>query len=416
MTAALKAPLRISPLLFVVITVFIDLMGTSLLIPVLPYLVERFRGEALSFGLDIGLVIGLLTASFSVAQFVATPVLGSLSDRYGRRPVLLVCVFGTAVGYLIFGLAGSLVVLFLSRVVAGATGGVISTAQAYIADVSPPEDRTKNFGLLGAAFGLGFIFGPAIGGLLARYDLNLPVYFAAAIALLNTVLGFFTLKESLPPEQRRPLVAKDFNPFGQLGRLFATREIQGLLIGFFLFNFAFSGFTSVFALSLRDRFGWGPDLAAGVFAFIGVVAALVQGGLIRKLLPVYGEARLSVWGLGLVAVAFGLTAIVPGGILLYLSQGIMAAGVGLATPALRGLISNRTAASEQGRVLGGAAAVVSLTQILGPTAAGWSYDHLGQLTPFWVGGLLILGALVWVLIGVSSPPSPLSTSVDRGLE
>jgi MFS family permease len=190
-----------------------------------------------------------------------------------------------------------------------------------------------------------------------------------------------------------------------LGKLFANRALQGLLVGFFLFNFAFAGFTSIFALSLRDRYGWGPDHAAGVFAFIGVVSAVVQGGLIRRLLPAFGEARLSLWGLAIVGLAFVLTAVVPGGVPLYLSQGVLAVGVGLATPALRGLLSHRTSASEQGRVLGGATAVVSLTQILGPTAAGWSYDHLGRLTPFWAGALVMIAALAWVLAGLKPQKS-----------
>jgi multidrug resistance protein len=387
----------LSPFVFVFLTIFIDFMGASLLVPVLPFLVDRFRSEALAVGLDLGATIGLLTASFSIAQFLATPVLGSLSDRYGRRPVLLICIFGTAVGYFIFGWATSLWVLFFSRVIDGVTGGVISTAQAYVADVSPPEERTKNFALVGVAFGLGFILGPALGGLLARVDLLLPVFFAGSIALANTVFGFFTLKESLPVERRRALDPTDFNPFRQLGVLFANPKLQGLLTGFFLFNFAFAGFTSIFALSIRDRFGWGPDLAAGLFAFIGLVSTFVQGFLIRKLLPVFGEKRLAAGGLAVIALAFVGITLAPRGEWLYLTQAMVAFGVGVSAPSLRGLLSVRVSSAEQGRILGGSQALVSISQIFGPAAAGWSYDHLGRLTPFWAGAFLLVVAVGWVI-------------------
>ncbi|WP_041243893.1 tetracycline resistance MFS efflux pump [Gloeobacter kilaueensis] len=382
-----------SPLLFVLLTVFIDLMGGSLLVPVLPYLVERFRSDALT--------IGLLTSSFSIAQFLATPVLGTLSDRFGRRPVLLICVFGTSVGYFLFALANQLWVLFLARTIAGATGGVVSTAQAYIADTTPPEKRTGAFGLIGAAFGLGFILGPAIGGALVHFDLNAPVYFAGALALFNLLLGSFTLKESLPPEKRQRRSGLDaLNPFKQLSRLVGDGKIRGLLVGFFLFNFAFAGFTSIFALSIKDRFGWGPAQVVWVFAFIGVVSTFVQGWLIRQLVPRFGEPRLALSGLGCICFAFALIALIPAGSWLYLTQGVLALGVGLATPSLRGLLSNTATASDQGRVLGGAQSLVSLGQVLGPLAASSSYDYLGQLVPFWGGAVTLLLALGFVFLNL----------------
>ncbi len=389
-----------SPLLFVLLTVFIDLVGGSLLVPVLPYLVERFRSDALT--------IGLLSSVFSVAQFLATPVLGSLSDRFGRRPVLIACVFGTAIGYFLFGLADSLWVMFVARVIAGATGGVVATAQAYIADVTPPQQRTQAFGLIGAAFGLGFILGPALGGALVTIDLNAPVYCAGCLALTNTVLGYFTLGESLPPERRRAVGWRELNPLGQLARLALDTKIRGLLAGFFIFNAVFAGFTSIFALSIRDRFGWGPELVVWLFAFIGVVATVVQGGLIRKLVPRFGEARLALWGLALVALAFVLVAVSPSGGWLYLTQAVLALGVGLATPSLRGLISNSVADDEQGRVLGGSQSLVSLSQVLGPLVASVCYDYLGRLTPFWGGALVMLAAVGFVYANLrrqqSAPP------------
>ncbi len=370
-----------SPLIFIFITVFIDLMGGSLLVPVLPYLVERFRSDAVT--------IGLLTSVFFVAQFLATPVIGILSDRYGRRPVLLWCVLGTGFSYFVFGWAGALWLLFLSRVIAGATGGVIVTAQAYIADISPPEKRTQNFGLIGAAFGLGFTLGPAIGGALVPFGLNAPVFFAGGLALANAAFGYFTLSESLPPERRRSFAPADLNPIKQLGSLLADRRLRALVSGYFLFNFAFAGFTTVFAVFIRDRFGWGPELTVWVFAFIGVVSTIVQGGLIRRLLPRFGEARLAVAGLLLVAFALASVAILPSGIWLYPSQAILALGVGLATPSLRGMLSNSASDSEQGRVLGGTQSLISVAQIFGPLAASSSYDSLGRTVPFWGSGLLV---------------------------
>ncbi|MBC7880081.1 MAG: MFS transporter [Anaerolineae bacterium] len=399
---ALRRP---SPLIFIFLTVFIDLMGGSLLIPVLPFLVERFRSDALT--------IGWLTASFSIAQFLAAPVLGSLSDRYGRRPVLLICVLGTALGYFVFGWAKSLWVLFLARIIDGITGGVISTAQAYIADISTPEERTKNFGLIGAAFGLGFILGPTIGGVLARIDLNLPVFFAGGISLVNLVLGYFTLNESLPPERRRPISAVDFNPLRSLANLLDQKSLQGILIGFFLYNFAFAGFTGIFTLAIRDRFGWGPDLAAWLFAFIGIISTIVQGGLIRKLVPAFGETRLAISGLALIALAYGLVCVIPSGPWLYLTQGILAVGIGLTAPSLRGVLSNRTSPENQGRVLGGAQALASLGQVVGPLWAGWSYDYLGRLVPFWVGAIWQLAAIALVVIGLRVKPETIGENKSR---
>ena len=259
-----------SRLAFIFVTILIDKLGESLIFPILPFLVERFRSDAFT--------LGLLVSSFAIAQFIAIPIISGLSDRYGRRPVLLVCILGTAVAYYMFGLAASLWVLFLSRIVDGMTGGVAPTAQAYIADISAPEDRAKNFGLTGAAFGLGFILGPAIGGALANISLNLPVFVAGTIALVNFVFGWFVLSESLPEDQRRPFTRRDLNPISQLSDLLKNSQIQGLVIGFFIFNFAFAGFSSIFVLFLDNRYGWGPNQAAMVFVFIGVVSTIVQGG------------------------------------------------------------------------------------------------------------------------------------------
>jgi MFS transporter, DHA1 family, tetracycline resistance protein len=381
-------------LAFIFITILIDKVGESLIFPILPFLVERFRSDAFT--------LGLLVSSFAIAQFIAIPIISGLSDRYGRRPVLLVCILGTAVAYYMFGLATSLWVIFLSRIVDGITGGVAPTAQAYIADISAPEDRAKNFGLTGAAFGLGFILGPAIGGALANISLNLPVFVAGTIALLNFILGWFVLSESLEEDQRRPFTRRDLNPISQLSDLLKNPQIQGLVIGFFIFNFAFAGFSSIFVLFLDSRYGWGPNQAAMVFVFIGVVSTVVQGGLIRQLLPRFGEAKLTVAGLGMIAIAFGGLVLIPpsGPILLpalYTTQAFLALGVGLIIPSMRGLISNRVSNQEQGKTLGGNQAMQSIAAILGPLWAGWVFDRSGMLSPFWMGAFLMLIAVGFTL-------------------
>jgi len=383
-----------SRLAFIFVTILIDKLGESLIFPILPFLVERFRSDAFT--------LGLLVSSFAITQFIAIPIISGLSDRYGRRPVLLVCILGTAVAYYMFGLAASLWVLFLSRIVDGMTGGVAPTAQAYIADISAPEDRAKNFGLTGAAFGLGFILGPAIGGALANISLNLPVFVAGTIALVNFVFGWFVLSESLPEDQRRPFTRRDLNPISQLSDLLKNSQIQGLVIGFFIFNFAFAGFSSIFVLFLDNRYGWGPNQAAMVFVFIGVVSTIVQGGLIRQLLPRFGEAKLSVAGLVLIALAFGGLVLIPpeGPILLpalYTTQAFLALGVGLIIPSMRGLISNRVSNQEQGKTLGGNQAMQSIAAILGPLWAGWVFDRSGILSPFWMGALLMIMAVGFTL-------------------
>jgi multidrug resistance protein len=381
---------KVSPLLFIFITILLDKLGESILFPILPFLLERFRSDAMT--------LGLLTSSFAFAQFFATPIVGSLSDRYGRRPVLLLCVLGTSLSYYMFGLAGSLWVLFVSRIIDGITGGVAATAQAYIADISTPADRAKNFGLTGAAFGLGFVLGPALGGSLAGININLPVFFAGTVALLNFILGWVSLPESLKPENRRAFGWQGLNPLGQISDLFQHDRIKGFLWTTFIFNFAFSGFSSIFVLFLNRRFDWGPSSAALVFVFIGVLSTLIQGGLIRKLIPAFGEGRLTLAGLVSLAVGFGLIGMIPAYSpavypMLYLSQALLAFGVGLILPCLRGLISNRVSAQEQGRTLANAQGLQSIASILGPIGASWCFDHVGMASPFWLGALFILFAL-----------------------
>lgn len=379
----------------------------SILFPILPFLVERFRSDAFT--------LGLLTASFAIAQFLATPAIGAISDRYGRRPVMLICVLGSAISYFMFGWAGALWVLFLSRIIDGITGGVAATAQAYIADTSKPGERSKNFGLTGVAFGLGFVLGPALGGALSGIDITFPVFFAGSLALLNAILGYFTLPESLSVEKRRSIHLKDLNPLNQITDLLRNRKIRGFLWATFIFNFAFTGFTSIFVLFLNERLGWGPASAATVFVFIGVVSTIVQGGLIRKLLPIYGEAKLTVVGFVTLAIGLGLVAVIPNDSIwlyptLYTSQALLSLGAGFLLPCLRGLISNRVSDREQGRTIANAQGIQSIAAILGPLWAGWTFDHLNIAAPFWLGTLLVLLGLVCALANLRQPQSQVTLS------
>lgn len=384
---------RISPLLFIFITIFLDLLGVSLLQPVLPYIVENLQQTN-------ALPIGLLSSTYAVSLFLAAPILGALSDRFGRRPVLLLSMLGTAVGYFLFVAVRTMPVFYISRVIDGATGGVVASAQAYIADVSKPEERTKNFGLVGVALGLGFIFGPAIGGALGHINLYLPVWFAGGCALANALLGYFTLSESLSPEMRHPFHWRDMNPFRQLLLLFSNPRVRGLVSGFLLFNIAFAGFTGVFTVFLRDVFHWGPAQAAGLFACVGVTLAMIQGGLIRRLVPRFGEPNLIIYGLLIAVLAFTLVNFVPSANYYYGTQVLLAMGVGVATPSLRGMISNRVSGREQGKTIGGTQSLMSLSQMLGPLWATAAYDYLGHYTPFWIAIALILTAVGFLVPAV----------------
>jgi multidrug resistance protein len=375
-------------LFIVFLTVFIDMLGVGILIPVSPFLVQQYRNDALT--------VGLLSVSYSVFQFAAGPALGVLSDRFGRRPVLLLSLLGTAIGYFVFGLATSLPVLFLSRILDGITGGNISTAQATIADVSKPEDRSRNFGMIGAAFGLGFILGPALGGLLSQFSLQAPAFFAGALSLANVIVGYFILPETLPAERRRrePITLAAISPFTSLTRAFTLPAIAPLLAATFAFNFAFAGLQSNFSLFTFARFAWGPTQNAILFAFLGVVGVIMQGFLVRRMIPRFGDRRLAIVGLLVQAIMYGLLAFAPQGWMLYPIVGLVSVGNAIATPTLTGMVSNGVSAREQGMILGVTGSVNSLTRVFGPLWAGAAFDYISPGAPYWSGAIWIAAALI----------------------
>lgn len=391
------APDRRRTLTFVILTVFLDLLGAGILIPILPYLVRQFRTDAFT--------VGMLSVSFSIAQFAAAPLLGALSDRIGRRPVLLFSILGSAGGYFLFGWAGSLWVMYLARIIDGITGGNISTAMAAIADISKPEDRAKNFGLIGMAFGFGFIIGPVLGGVLSKISLQAPAYGAAVIALITAAFGFFAFPETLPVERRNRNSA-DLNPLRPIAAAFARPEMRTLLLALFFLNFAFAGLQTNFSNFTMERFQFTADQNAWVFAFIGVMAAVMQGGVVRRLIPLFGESKLALSGFGLFTAGFLLLAAswIPWWV--YPAVGLIAIGSSFTNPTLNGMVSRRAGPSEQGSILGTTQSVLSLTRVFGPLWAGMVFDHFGSGAPYWTGAAFIALALVLVLPELRAATEP----------
>lgn len=384
-------------LAFIFLTVFLDLLGVGILVPVLPYIVREFRSDALT--------VGLLSLTFAAAQFIASPVLGALADRHGRRPVLLLSVLGTGVGYFLFGAGKALWLLYLARLLDGFTGGNVSTAQAYIADVSPVEDRAKNFGLIGAAFGLGFVLGPAIGGLLSQWSLRAPAFAAGGLSLVTVTLGYLALPESLPPERRAhtPLRLTDLDPLGHLGAALRRPGLGRLFLAFFAMSLAMAGLQSNFAVYTHARFGLGPQGNAVLFTVVGTVSIVVQGGLLRRISTAGHEGRIAVGGLACMAAGFAATAFAPGLGWLYPAIVVLAFGSAAAGPMLTGEVSHSVGPTEQGWVLGSMQSVASLARIVGPAWAGLAFDHVGPRAPYWSGALWVLAGLV--AAGVSFRPA-----------
>jgi len=394
------------------LTLLNDRLGETLIFPLLPFLLASFTAD--------GRVLGLLTGSYAVAQFAFTPLIGALSDRYGRKPVIAVCVGGSVIGLGLFTLtltlpwpnlapgalsAGvPLALLFAARLIDGVSGGTAATAAAVLADISPPEQRAKAFGLIGVAFGLGFILGPAAGGLLGRINMTLPLLVAVGIALLNLVLVLTLLPETHPPEARIALPRKrELQPINQLATVFANPRVRRLCGAFLLFFLAFNGFTAILVLYFKQRFDWGPGLAGAAFMVVGVIATVVQGGLIGPLVQRFGEWRLSLAGLGLVIAGCLLIPMATPAnarLVVFPAVSLLALGTGLVTPCLRALVSRRLDGSGQGSALGSLQGLQSLGSFVGPPLAGLAYETLGHRSPFWLSATLLLAVVVMVTGGL----------------
>jgi DHA1 family tetracycline resistance protein-like MFS transporter len=376
-----------SPLFVLFLTVFIDLIGFGIVIPILPLYAEHFHASPVA--------IGWLTGIYSGMQIIFTPILGKLSDRFGRRPVLFVSIVGTALGFALMGLAHSLTLLFVARILAGITGGNISIPQAYIADVTAPEKRSRAMGMIGAAFGLGFTFGPLIGGLMSRISYSAPFFFAAGLAVINALLVYLILPESLPREHRaKPHEDARITEVFQHGH----GAMFGIVVGtYFFLIVGFSIMTTLFALFTEKRFGYDAQANGYLFGFIGIVAVIVQGGLIGRLIKIFGEVVLTRTGLVLTTLSLALLPLSNNLTVLLLVCAGLAAGSGFASPPLSGLASQMIERSWQGRALGVMQSAGSTARLLGPLLGGWllMFDlrkPLTQyaLTPFLVGAFLCL--------------------------
>ncbi|MCG6964503.1 MAG: MFS transporter [Acidobacteria bacterium] len=361
--------------------VFIDLIGFGIIIPILPLYAEQFGPSPLAFG--------LLMASFSLMQFVFAPVLGRLSDRFGRRPILLISLIGSAVGYVLFGFAGSMGMLFASRIVDGISGANISTAQAVIADITTPEDRAKGMGAIGAAFGLGFILGPAIGGLLVSIAHWLPGVAAAVTSLIAAGLVLAVLPETLDPEAGVKAARRRLD-LRSLARAMAHPFLGLCLIMVLFIIFAFSNFETTFAQFVQFKFALTKSQISFLFVYAGVLAALVQGGLAGRLTKRFGEAKLVTAGTFLGFLGLGFLPYLGSLGLVMVSLAVLAMGQGIASPALSSLTSKLVAADEVGGVMGVYQSMSSLGRIGGPFWAEMVYGMIGVAWPYRTGSLFML--------------------------
>ncbi len=382
---------------FIFATLLIDVTGLGIIIPVIPKLIAHLINGDLSHA---SAYAGWLTASYAIMQFACAPLIGNLSDRFGRRPVLLCSLVGFGIDYLFSAFAPTIAWLFVGRIVAGITGASFTTATAYIADVSEPEKRAQNFGMVGAAFGLGFIIGPVIGGILGKYDMHYPFIAAAVLAFLNAIYGYFTLPESLPEEHRRPLDLKKINPFTSVFQLRKYDAVLGLAVVLFLVYFAAQAVQSVWTFYTMYEFKWNEDMVGYSLGFVGLLIGGVQGGLIRVILPKLGEQR-AIWiGLLLYAIGLILFAFATKGWMMFVILIPYCLG-GIAGPAIQGYMSNKVPANEQGNLQGGLTGLMSLSSIFGPllmTEAFHFFTTPGHLhfpgAPFAIGSVLMLAGAI----------------------
>lgn len=378
-------PTRKTKILLIFLTILLSTIGFGVCIPVLPMYAEKFGATEFQNGMLVGV--------FSLVMFFAAPLWGKLSDRVGRRPVLIISILGSAIGYFVMGWGGSLIWLFVARMIDGASGGNVATAQAYIADISTPEERSKSMGMIGAAFGLGFIIGPAVGGILARWNPSAPFYFVGVLCLINALLVYTSLPESLPIEKRRQSHTEQ--PLKEMLEHADGPLYVSVAASYFVCLAAFSIMTAVFALFAQKRFGM-DELAVGyVMAAIGVVGVIMQGGVIRRLLPKYGEVKLARAGMVSLLISFILMPLVGDKLSLYAVSCLIAIGNSLIQPTLTGLASRSVDSRWQGRAMGLLQSSASLGRGIGPILGGWllhfdsGLSHYGR-SPFWAAAVLMV--------------------------
>ena len=393
MTADTPSAPRSALLLIFVIT-FLNTLGMTIIMPVAPFLTQRYVSSPGA----VAVWVGILTSAYALCAFLSAPALGALSDRIGRKPVLVVSVLGSAVGFVVFGIGGALWVLLLGRVIDGLTGGNISTIYAYLADITPPQDRASRFGLAGAISGVGFMVGPAIGGLLANFGLSTPVFAAAGVALAAGLVSIFVLPESLDPAHRSASFSLgDVHPLRKITEALGRPDLRPILLVVLVMTIPMAGFQSNMSVFALDVLHWGPAMIGWFLLGVAVLDILVQGVLVRYLAPRIGERNIVIigilgQGLGYLLLAIGASftsvwLFVFGGLLFAASEG----GTG---PALSGLASRSVSHREQGWLMGGMQSMNSAARVLGPLIAGALYSTVGRGAPYWFGLAVIAGILV----------------------
>jgi DHA1 family tetracycline resistance protein-like MFS transporter len=382
-------------IIFIFITLFLDIFGIGVIIPVLPKLVEELQGGNISAAAHS---VGWLSAFYALMQFVFSPVLGSLSDRFGRRPVILASLFGSGVDYLVLAWAPTIGWLYLARIVSGVTAANFSAASAYIADVTSPEKRAAGFGMIGAAFGLGFIAGPAVGGLLGDYGLRVPFLVAAAITLLNWLYGAFVLPESLAPENRRPFTWASAHPIKALAALGRWPLVKGLAGTHFLTMVAGNIYQCLWVLYTGNRYGWNSKQVGLSLALVGVMAAIVQGGLAGRILKIIGERRGVYIGLLAMSVAMACYGTATQGWMVYFII-LIGSLAGIGSPATQSIISQSVPADEQGTVQGALNSITSVSGIIAPILWTWLFSwSIAQERNPQLPGLAFYGASIVSLV------------------
>jgi DHA1 family tetracycline resistance protein-like MFS transporter len=384
---------------FIFVTLLIDITGLGIIIPVLPSLIQELTGGTMS---DASMYGGWMLFAYAFMQFICAPIMGGLSDRYGRRPVLLASLFGFGVDYVFLAFAPTLAWLFLGRVIAGIMGASFTTASAYIADVSTPETRSQNFGIIGAAFGLGFIIGPMLGGFLETFGSRVPFMVSAGLSLLNWLYGFFVLPESLPPENRRKFEWSRANPISSLRNLKRYPVLLGLVTSLVLVYISAHAVQSNWAYYTMEKFKWTPKTVGISLAVVGLVFAIVQGGLIRIIIPKLGQQRSVYIGLGFSSLGFVLFAVATQSWMMFAFIVIYCLG-GIAGPALQGIISTQVPATEQGELQGALTSLMSVTSIVGPPLMTNTFAFFTKANapvylpgaPMFVGAVLTITATIW---------------------
>ncbi len=392
---------RSLPIIFILITVVIDSMGIGLIMPVMPDLIREVSGGDLANAAIWG---GILSTAFAVMQFLFGPVVGNISDRFGRRPVLLVALGVMVLDYLVMAVAGVMWLLLLGRIVGGITAATHSTASAYMADISAPEKKAANFGLISAAFGIGFVIGPLLGGFMGQFGTRAPFYAAAALAAANMAFGYFILPETVTDRIRRPFQWRRANPLGAFRYIGSLPGIGRLMTLFFLYQIAFFVYPAVWAYFARARFGWESGMVGLSLAAFGIAMVVVQGGLIRIILKRLGEAKTVIYGLGFSLLSFFLLSIVTSGTLALILTPLSALGA-IVTPALQGMMSRTVPDDAQGELQGVLTSVAAVSMILSPLIMTQTFAFFTrEAAPFFLPGapfllsmgLIIAGGLVFL--------------------